>query len=583
MVDVAALLKSLPVSGLEPQCVAILDGFSDKPQEKRWQDNIRFLEPPAGQHVPYIDPAQALEILLRRQDAALEEGQARAREAVARMRDEVANERWVNFFDDLEPETPDCLPVPDFVAWLRDEPCRENRLAAEMRVDTQSLKELNRKEVLVPSDLLDFFEQAAEVAASTPMFRGPDNWNEAWSLENLPTLPPPKAMIEFVPGAPWADIYDWGDWKATDNPFMRWREAIRPVALELEKALGEPVYHFADLNCDTDDDDVHRFLVLHWCCTHKPESAFVRYLLKVSGAGDVDELKAALIDPASYTQAFRMNDSFIGLETLFCRIEYLPPGKQKTVAILFSTPQAREVAQSLLAQKIGARAFIVAPKELATGEWVRQATRYCRDWTAHYLDDNTLGEPLEILALADELCVIANEQTPGRGFDLKLSEGAEDLLWLALGLGIDAKYFHVERTQLMNPETSLEKRGVPARVAARKAQRAAFARQFKEIRLDNDFGSSGLWAEDGKMLRYDQLDLPFPLVRRIAAWQRDDDDHMTPPDDGGEAWWKRHAQEAFEIAEALQAVLGAETAVKLHHAGNWMTVDQITRVEEGER
>lgn len=582
MVDIAALMRVLPVSGLEPEWVASIGGIVDVPKEQAWQEHITLLEPPAGQHVPYIDPVTALERLLRRQEDALGDAQVRAREAVARMRDEVADDRWVNFFDDLKPETPDCLPVPDFVAWLRDERRRVNQLAAKMKLDAQGFKELARKEVLVPSDLIDFFEQAAEVAASTPMFRGPDNWNEAWSLENLPALPPPKAMIEFVPGAPWADVDDWGDWKATDNPFMRWREAIHPVALELEKALGEPVYHFADLNSDTDDDDVHRFLVLHWCCTHKPESAFVRYLLKISGARDVEELKAALIDPASYTQPFQMNGSFIGLEASFCRIEYLSPDKQKTVVVVFSTSQARDVAQSLLTQKIGARALIVAPKELATDEWVKQATRYCRDWTVHYLYDNTLDEPLEILALADELCVIANEQTPGSGFDLKLSDGAEDLLWLALELSVDAKYFHVERTQLMNPATSLEKRGVPERVAARKAQRAAFTRQIKEIHLDNDFGSSGLWAEDGKMLGYDLLDLPFPLVRRIAAWQRDYDDTVTPPDDGSEAWWERHAQEAFEIAKALQAALGSETAVKVQRPEGWMTVDQIARAEGGE-
>ncbi len=579
MVSIAALMKVLPVSALEPNWIASIGGFIEAPKGGGWQKRIYLLEPPAGQRVPYIEPVGALEKLLRHQGVVQENAQVRAREAVTRMKADVEEDHWVNFFDDFEPEPPECLPLPDFVAWLRDERRRVNQLAFDLKLDGQGFKELASEEVLVPPELLDFFEQAADVVACTPMFRGPDNWNEPWSLENLPALPPPKAMIEFVPGAPWADI---DDWKSTDNPFMRWREAIRPVALELEKALGEPVYHFADLDCDTDDDDIHRFLVLHWCCTHKPESSFVRYLLKISGARDAEELKAALIDPASYTQSFQMNGSFIGLETLFCRFEYLPPDKQKAVVMLFSTPQARDVAQSLLAQKIGARAFIVAPKELATDEWVKQATRYCRDWTVHYLYDTTLDEPLELLALADELCVIANEQTPGRGFDLNLSEGAEDLLWLALELGVDAKYFHVERTQLMNPETSLKKHGTPARLAARKAKRVAFTRQIKEIHLDNDFGSSGLWTEDGKMLGYDLLDLPFPLVRRIAAWQRDYDDTVMPPGEGSEVWWERHAQEAFEIAKALQTALGSEVAVKLHRPEGWMTVDQIIHAEGGE-
>jgi hypothetical protein len=318
MVDIAALMKRLPVSALEPNWVASIGGFVEVPEDQDWRVRITLLEPPAGQQVPYIKPVEALEILLRAQGVAPKDAKTRALEAVTRMKEDVAEDHWVNFFDNLEPESPDCLPVADFVTWLRD---------------AQGFKELASGEV--SSDLLDFIEQAAEVTASTPMFRRPDNWNEPWSLETLPALPPPKEMIEFVPGAPWADFEDEDGWEAAANPFLCWREAMRPVALELEKVLGEPVYYFADPDCDTDDDDVHRFLVLHWCCTHKPESTFVRYLLKISGARDVEELKAALIDPASYTHPFKMHDSFIGLETMpCCRFDYLPPDRQKTVVVL---------------------------------------------------------------------------------------------------------------------------------------------------------------------------------------------------------------------------------------------------------
>jgi hypothetical protein len=583
MVDIAALIKGLPVSALEPEWVASLGGFINVPKERWWEERIGLLEPPAGQRVPYIEPVEALDKLLRRQGASPEDAKVRAIEAVARMKEAVADDRWVNFFDDLESESPECLPVPDFVAWLRYERRRINQLASDLNLDGQGIRELVGNELLVPSDILDFFEQAAEVSACTPMFRGPDNWDEPWSLESLPAVPPPRAMIEFVPGPPWDD-FEWGDWKTGDNPFLRWREAMRPVANGLEKALGEPVYHFADLDCDTDDDDVHRFLVLHWCCTHKPESAFVHYLLKISGARDVEELKAALIDPASYTQPFKMNSAFVGLEASGCggHIDYLPPEAHKTVGVVFCTEAAREVAFSLLMQQIGAHAFVIAPKELATSEWGKQATRYCRDWMVQYVYGGKLDDPIAILASVDALHVIANEPTPKSGFDLKLSEPVEDLLWLAFGLGVEAKYYHVERTQLMNPDTCLQKRGVPERVVARQAQRTAFTRQLKEIRLDNDYGSSGLWNEEGKMLGYDLLDLPFPLVRRIAAWQRDYDDTVTPPDEGSDEWWERHAEEEIEIAKALQAALGVSVAVKLCRREGWLTVDQVARAEGGE-
>lgn len=200
----------------------------------------------------------------------------------------------------------------------------------------------------------------------------------------------------------------------------------------------------------------------------------------------------------------------------------------KTIAVLFSTAEARDVAQSLLAQNIGAFARIIAPAEVATTEWVKQATRYCYGWTFLDLSGRTLDSPLELLALTDKLVVVVNEKAPETVFGLQLSESAEDLLWLALELGVETAYLHIDGTLLPTPQLGLGKHGAPGRVAARKAQRAAFTHKLKEIRIYNDYCSSGLW-EDGN-LHYDLLDLPFPLVRRIARWQQDFDDTVTPPD-----------------------------------------------------
>lgn len=454
-VNISALMCALPVSALEPGCIASIAGFVKSTKDRDSQNCIWLLEPPAGQRTPYIEPVKALDILLRSQDYDSINIQARLFEAIGRLRNDIAENCWVSFFDYFDPETLECIPVSEFVMWLR-------------------------KEMPFLSDILDFLQQAAKVAISTPIFRGPDNWNSPWSLESLPTLPPAKSMIEFVPGSPWCYSDEWDDRNSIDNPFFRWREAIYPIAIELEKALGEPVYYFADLNNDTDDDAVHRFLVLHWCCTYKPESTFVRYLIRVSGVGDVEELKSALIDPASYTQPFKMNYAFFGMEATSCRIDYIQPDVSKTVAVMFLTQEARNVAQSLLAQKISMHAFIIAPRELVTVEWVKQATRYCRTWSIRYVYDSKLTDPIEFLALVDEICVIANEQTPKTGYDLKLSDSAEDFLWLALNLGINANYFHIDGLQLNNPQDCLKKRGVSERVAVSKALREDFTRQLKE-------------------------------------------------------------------------------------------------------
>jgi hypothetical protein len=80
MVDISALMRVLPVSALEPDWMASLGGFIDVPKDHGWQERISLL-----------------------------------------------------FFDALEPESPECLPLPDFVAWLRDERRRVNRLASDLR------------------------------------------------------------------------------------------------------------------------------------------------------------------------------------------------------------------------------------------------------------------------------------------------------------------------------------------------------------------------------------------------------------------------------------------------------------------
>lgn len=245
----------------------------------------------------------------------------------------------------------------------------------------------------------------------------------------------------------------------------------------------------------------------------------------------------------------------------------------KTTAVVFSTSQGRDVAQSWLATRIGARALIVAPKELATDEWVRQVIRHCTGGAAQYY---TPDDPIEILAFADELGVIGNEPAPDSGSDVVLSQGAEDLLWLALEFGLEATYFHADGTRLANPRASLQRRGAPARTAARKAQRAALTRGLTEIRIYNDYCSSGLW-ENGS-LRYGQLDLPLALVRKVAAWQQDFDDTVTPPDRSSKEWWERHDREELEIAGALQAALGAEIPVKVYR-GRWLTVGEIDRAQ----
>ena len=293
MFNSAALLRALPVSALEPNIVARLSGWGSDNDERLLKSTITLLEPPCGQAEPYLDPVSAIETLREHTIT-----QVCTADALEELRATISADRWVYYLDHLSPASPGCIRASDFVA----SPWSARYLTNQMT---------------------SFLRSAASQAAKTPMFEGPDNTGSLWSLETLPDLPPRKAMMEFLPGAaggPWYFDLEW-DWKQDVwrqgfNPFARWRDAIRPKAEILENALGMPVYRFADPSCEYDDDDVHRFLVLHWCCTYRPQSIYVQYLLRTSGARNVEELKTALINPATYAHDFEMNNTFFGLDAI---------------------------------------------------------------------------------------------------------------------------------------------------------------------------------------------------------------------------------------------------------------------------
>lgn len=550
MINLNALQRVLPISGLEPQWVAIIDGFSDKPRKDSWQENIRFLEPPAGQHIPYVDACGAMALLFKYQGMPTEDAKAKADAEWSELKEQLDSTQRVVFYDYLERNPDEHIPVPALLLHLR-----------------------RRK--LVSDHIADFLDRSVATVVEVPIFQGPDNWDAPWSIATLPDEPPAKAMIEFVPGPPWVEDDDYG------ARFDAWRDSMRVVADHLEKALGESVYYFKVPDCDTDDDNVHRFLVLHWLCTCWPESTYVKFLVTSSGAKDVEEFKVALVHPDNYTQPFKMNDAFIGIEPKACRLEYFPPNARKRIGIVFSTEAARTAAESLLLQKINCDVLIIAPPELVPDDWVRASTRHCRNWAIQYLRDGILKEPIEVLAQIDELCVIADQRCPKRIFDLALPDSIEELLWLAMDLRLDAKYFFVDGLQLSNPETTLEKRNVPQRVMANRNRREAFTRQLKEIRLSCEFCSSGLWNDKGQMLAYDLLDLPFSLVRRIAAWQHDFDETENPPATVDDAWWERHELEEISIATALQATLGESPVIKLYRKDGWLSIADISQTEGG--
>ena len=211
MVNLNALQRVLPVSGLESQWVAIIDGFSDKPRKDWWQESIGYLEPPAGQQVPYIDAQRAMALLFKHQGMSADNATAKAGDAWLELRGRLDSTQCAVFYDYLEVNADECIPVPALIQFLREKK-------------------------LVPDDVGDFLDRSVATVVEVPIFQGPDNWDAPWSIATLPDEPPAKAMIEFVPSPP-GDVDD-----QIIPKFEAWREFIRPIATVLETALGEPVY-----------------------------------------------------------------------------------------------------------------------------------------------------------------------------------------------------------------------------------------------------------------------------------------------------------------------------------------------------
>ena len=53
---IEALMTALPISGIDSQWLVSLSGFVAKGPDDFVEPYITFLEPPAGQSVPFIDP-----------------------------------------------------------------------------------------------------------------------------------------------------------------------------------------------------------------------------------------------------------------------------------------------------------------------------------------------------------------------------------------------------------------------------------------------------------------------------------------------------------------------------------------------
>lgn len=438
MISISALSKVLPVSGLRPKWLAFIGGLVEKQPGEEYEQRIQLLEPPVSHRVPYVDPVAAMTVLFLRSGLNNDSALTKANAEYAKLRPKLELIERVRFYDFLDSESPEHIPAPVLTGFLR-----EHQLAS--------------------ADVIDYLERISYALTVAPIFEGPYVQDSPWSLAQLHQNGSPESMIEFLPGDPW-DGYE--EVRPTIDKFPGWRDEMRPIAERLKKTLGEAVYYFKEPNCDTDDDNVHRFLLLHLCCTIRPESAYVRFILEASGARDVEEFKRAMINPESYIEPFKMVDAFWGLEANTCRLSYVPSNSGFNLGIVFETLAARPWAESLLLQHPHARAFILAPTALATNEWIKKATINCSGWTFRNLERGKPNESTELLSEIREFFVVSNEKFPWNArVEPRISEAIEDLLWRAHLLQIPIKFCYIDGHNTDTPIAYLKARGVPERIA----------------------------------------------------------------------------------------------------------------------
>ena len=528
-----SLMSALPISGIESQQLARIGDFLLETGDGDRPRDIIFFEPPAGKHVPYINPVEAMSVMLRTSGMATQDANAIATNESSRLLSRLSlfeRPRLYSFFETMN--VPECVPVPVLVDYLR-----------------------NRSVFSV--DITGFLEKACDVIYRIRTLRMTDNCNEPVLLSELPSLPPPKAMIEFFVGLQ-NDIAEEIDpkceWMPLPPALLAWRESMRPVAERLEKVIGEKVYHFQDLDDELDDDCCHRFLALHCWCSLLPESNFVKYLLEATGFEDVEELKAALIDPDSYTHPFLYNYAFVGIEPVNHRFRYLLPDQKRRVGIAFRTEAAKQRAGEIALEQIGAEILFLAPRDLITEDWRKEVTIHGYDYGVWHDFD----KPITFLAEIDEIYVVSDEDRPSRGFDLKVGPELEVLMWRAHQWGVPLFSDEPAAWRLGNPETCLERTGVPERVADIDTQRQKFTQELQCLVVNSDYGSSGLWDDNGRNIPYDLIDLPFALIKRLSAWQENYNNTLIPllPGTADDEWWDKHLAEKKDIVVAIQDVLG---------------------------
>ncbi len=534
-----AMVRCLPVSDLEAATLGVVSGWHVADANAPTRPAIRWMEPPAGVHVPYVDPVQATAVLLQHQGQASGLAHASALAHFAALRPQLVVVDRVRYLDDFEPDSPEHIPGDRWLDHLRAQAC-------------------------VPQHVLDFLSQTLRACTEIAAFDHPDAPGQRLSLQALPERPPANSLIQFQPGYPWGAEDGVRAGIARGCPlsgWMAWRNLALTHALAIEARWGASPLYLADPDDALDDDLIHRFLVLHWCCTCKPESAYVQFLLEASGASSVDVLKAALLAPENYSQPYAVRGVFDKMEPSTSHFRYVDlTQKVPFVTVVFEHTSCLPALKNLLLQQVGADVLLIDVNKLLLSDVLEDSKLGVRDVMLQMSWRDPLDEVLEVLARTDVLHVFEGPGSTREHTDV--SAAIMQLMGLADVLKVKTCFHLNEGGTLWNSMDlpGLKDAGCQAR-GLLEAQ-SPHLNELDEIHVWCDFSATGLWNKRGAMLAYDTKVLSWGLIRRLSAWQRDYDFTFSPPEHmGTDVWWSQHTAQGLVLAKEVQRAVGPQVRV----------------------
>ena len=171
---IEALINAFPVTSITSESLAILRGFPPKDSCYRWGKEITFHEPPAGWHVPFVNPVEAMTILFTADGMTDKKASARAASEFTSLRTGLSVlDRPRLYQGDGALRIPECISVPHLVNFLQGQ-------------------------ALVSDELTKFIGHACAVTCTTKLYSDlSSNSEDKWRLDELPDTPLPRSMIEF--------------------------------------------------------------------------------------------------------------------------------------------------------------------------------------------------------------------------------------------------------------------------------------------------------------------------------------------------------------------------------------------------